>query len=118
MSVEALKRHVSPPIEGSLILKQSLCRPSPATACVTQNQYQHFVVTFPLTHKMIFPIFDAEKSNVLSPHLRNSHRGWIEEYLRSGAEIRRDEWTGSIAIGSRSFVENVKTLLGLGLAQK
>ena len=45
--------------------------------------------------------------------LRNSHRGWIEEYLGSGAEIRRDEWTGSIAIGSRSFVENVKTLLGL-----
>ena len=45
--------------------------------------------------------------------LRNSHRGWIEEYLGNGAEIRRDEWTGSIAIGSRSFVENVKTLLGL-----
>ena len=45
--------------------------------------------------------------------LRNSHRGWIEEYLGSGSEIRRDEWTGSIAIGSRSFVENVKTLLGL-----
>ena len=45
--------------------------------------------------------------------LRNSHRGWIEEYPGSGAEIRRDGWTGSIAIGSRSFVENVKTLLGL-----
>ena len=45
--------------------------------------------------------------------LRSSHRGWIEEYLGSGAEIRRDEWTGSIAIGSRPFVENVKTLLGL-----
>jgi len=45
--------------------------------------------------------------------LRNSHRGWIEEYLGSGSEIRRDEWTGSIAIGSRAFVENVKTLLGL-----
>ncbi len=36
--------------------------------------------------------------------LRNSHRGWIEEYLGNGAGIRRDEWTGSIAIGSRSFV--------------
>ena len=45
--------------------------------------------------------------------LRNSHRGWIEEYSGSRAEIRRDEWMGSIAIGSRSFVENVKTLLGL-----
>ncbi len=44
--------------------------------------------------------------------LRRSHRGWIEEYLGVGNAIRRDEWTGSIAIGSRSFVENVKTLLG------
>jgi len=45
--------------------------------------------------------------------LRSSHRGWIKEYLGSGAEIRRDELTRSIAMGSRSFVENVKTLLGL-----
>ena len=44
--------------------------------------------------------------------LRNSHRGWIEEYLGNGAKCRRDEWTGSIAVGSRSFVEKVKALLG------
>ena len=33
-------------------------------------------------------------------------------YLGDGAKNRQDEWTGSIAVGSRSFIENVKTLLG------
>lgn len=44
--------------------------------------------------------------------LRTSHRLWIEDYLGDGAKNRQDEWTGSIAVGSRSFIENVKTLLG------
>ena len=43
---------------------------------------------------------------------RSSHRGWIEEYLGNGAKGRQDEWTESIAVGSRSFVEQVKSLLG------
>jgi hypothetical protein len=42
---------------------------------------------------------------------RSSHNGWIEEYLGSGAKTRQEEWTGSIAVGSRSFVENVKARL-------
>jgi hypothetical protein len=29
--------------------------------------------------------------------LKSSHRGWVDEYLRNGAEGRQDEWTGSIA---------------------
>ena len=44
--------------------------------------------------------------------LRLSHKGWIKEYLGNGPKIRQDEWTDSIAVGSRSFIENVKTLLG------
>jgi len=44
--------------------------------------------------------------------LRSSHRGWIEEYLGDGTKNRQDEWTRSIAVGSRSFVENVKARLG------
>ena len=59
MPGKARKLPVSTPIEGSVILNQSLCRPSPATACIVQNQYQHFVVTSPLTHNMIFPILAA-----------------------------------------------------------
>ena len=44
--------------------------------------------------------------------LREIHRGWIEEYLGNGLQIRQDEWTDSIAVGSRTFIENVKALLG------
>ena len=44
--------------------------------------------------------------------LKSSHKGWVEEYLGNGAEARQDEWTGSIAVGSNSFVEKVKSLLG------
>jgi putative transposase len=44
--------------------------------------------------------------------LRSSHRGWIEEYLVNGSKGRENEWTESIAVGSRSFTENVKMLLG------
>ena len=41
------------------------------------------------------------------------HRGWVEEYLGKGAENRQDEWIASIAVGSESFVEKVKSQLGL-----
>jgi len=44
--------------------------------------------------------------------LRLSHKGWIEEYLGDGSKFRHDEWTDSIAVGSRTFIENVKALLG------
>jgi putative transposase len=44
--------------------------------------------------------------------MKNSHRGWVEEYLGDGEKARREEWTDSIAVGSRPFVEKVKSLLG------
>ena len=44
--------------------------------------------------------------------LRSSHRGWIEEYLGNGAKSREDEWTDSIAVGRKPFIEKVKALLG------
>jgi putative transposase len=44
--------------------------------------------------------------------LRSSHKGWVEEYLGDGAKRRQEEWTGSIAVGSKSFIENVKARLG------
>jgi putative transposase len=44
--------------------------------------------------------------------LRSSRKGWVEEYLGDGVKARKEEWTGSIAVGSRSFVETVKALLG------
>ena len=44
--------------------------------------------------------------------LRSSHKGRVEEYLAEGANRREGEWTGGIALGSQSFVERAKELLG------
>ena len=44
--------------------------------------------------------------------LRSSHKGWVEEYLGDGEKARQEEWTDSIAVGSRPFIEKVKALLG------
>ena len=40
--------------------------------------------------------------------LKCSHKGWIEEYLGDGRKGREGEWTSSIAVGNRPFVEKVK----------
>jgi putative transposase len=44
--------------------------------------------------------------------LRTSHSGRVEDYLGDGPKNRQDEWTDSIAVGNRSFIEKVKSLLG------
>ena len=44
--------------------------------------------------------------------LTSAHKGWVEDYMGDGMKTRQGEWTRSIAVGSRSFVENVKALLG------
>ena len=44
--------------------------------------------------------------------LRRSHKGWVEEHLGDGTNGRQDEWTCSIAVGSKSFIENAKARLG------
>ncbi len=45
--------------------------------------------------------------------LRRGHKGWIEENLGNGTSGRQDKWTGSVAVGSKSFIEKVKDLLGV-----
>lgn len=44
--------------------------------------------------------------------VRRSHKGWVEEYLGDCRKTRQGEWTGSVAVGSKPFVEKVKELLG------
>jgi len=44
--------------------------------------------------------------------LKSSHEGWVEEYCSDGGKSRKEEWTESIAVGSKAFVEKVKALLG------
>jgi putative transposase len=43
--------------------------------------------------------------------LTTTHKGWVEDYLEDGSKTREEEWTRSIAVGSRPFVEKVKYLL-------
>jgi putative transposase len=40
------------------------------------------------------------------------HKGWVEDYLGNGNNIRDEKWTRSIAVGSRGFVNKVKSMLG------
>ncbi len=41
-------------------------------------------------------------------------RGLIEEYPGDRVKTCQKEWTRSIAVGSKSFIENVKAVLGFG----
>ena len=47
--------------------------------------------------------------------LRSSHKGWVEEDLVNGLKRRQEIWADSIAVGSKSFVERVKSLLGFNV---
>ena len=47
------------------------------------------------------------------------HKRWVEDYLGNGKNIRDEKWTRSIAVGSRGFVDRVKSILGaLALGRK
>ena len=43
--------------------------------------------------------------------LRTTHKGWVEKQLQGAGKKRQDEWTSSIAVGSKAFVEDVKARL-------
>ena len=45
-------------------------------------------------------------------NLREAHRNWVEDSLRDGRSARESKWTRSIAVGSESFVEEIKRELG------
>ena len=44
--------------------------------------------------------------------LKRYHQGWVEKYLGNENNIRDDKWTKGIAVGSKGFVEHVKSALG------
>ena len=43
--------------------------------------------------------------------LRESHRIWVQEGLKSDGNIRESKWTESVAVGSRDYVEEMKDCL-------
>ncbi len=40
------------------------------------------------------------------------HKGWIKDYLENGKNIKDEKWTRSIAVGSKGFIDRVKSILG------
>lgn len=44
--------------------------------------------------------------------VKSSHKKWIESCLQNGMNNRDKKWTRSIAVGSKSFIRNVKYLMG------
>ncbi len=44
---------------------------------------------------------------------RVTHKEWVEELLKDGINSRQGEWTESIAVGSKSFVEEIKEKLNV-----
>lgn len=45
--------------------------------------------------------------------LKTERKSWVDEALRSGASTRDERWSGSIAVGGRGFVDEVKTALDI-----
>jgi putative transposase len=45
--------------------------------------------------------------------VKSYHNKWVNEYLGNENNTRDDKWTRSIAVGSRGFVEGVKSVLGV-----
>jgi hypothetical protein len=44
--------------------------------------------------------------------LKKNHQGWVAEYCGGEEKARKEDRTGSIAVGSEGFAERVKELLG------
>jgi putative transposase len=48
-----------------------------------------------------------------SVDLKQAHREWIEEALKKSKVVRDSKWTQSIAVGDKSFLEQIKERLGI-----
>ena len=44
---------------------------------------------------------------------RKAHKEWVSESLANGNNFRQTQWTKSIAVGSKSFIETIKDKLGI-----
>ncbi len=45
--------------------------------------------------------------------LKQEHELWVDEALTQAEQVRESKWTESVLVGSRSFVEALKSKLGL-----
>ena len=49
---------------------------------------------------------------------QRAHREWVERGIENGLAARQRQWSESIAVGSRSFVEKVRNQLGFKTAHR
>ena len=45
--------------------------------------------------------------------VRTYHKRWVEEYIGNGKNIHDEKWTKSIAVGNESFIDKVKSIMGV-----
>ena len=45
--------------------------------------------------------------------MKEAHREWIEKALKKSKVVRESKWTQSIAVGDKSFLEQIKERLGI-----
>jgi len=62
-----------------------------------------------IDHKSLMDLLNLSTREAL----KESYRGWVEESLREEPKRRQPKWTESIAVGSESFVEDTKAVLGI-----
>ena len=48
--------------------------------------------------------------------LSRTHKGWVDEILRSGETARESKWTESVAVGNKKFIGKVREKLGVRAA--
>ena len=53
-----------------------------------------------------------------SRQLRETHQHWVETIIGSHDAHRDPNWTESIAVGSKAFIEETKTKLGMGFSNR
>jgi hypothetical protein len=45
--------------------------------------------------------------------LKEAHREWLEQALKQSKMVRQSKWTQSIAVGDKSFLDQIKDRLGI-----
>ena len=77
--------------------------------CEIQNPPARYGV---IDHEGLHEFCGIPKCESFAEH----HRQWVQDALRNGASNRESRWTEAIAVGSSSYVEEIKGRLGIKAA--
>jgi putative transposase len=71
-----------------------------------QNPKKRYAI---INYKRLTELFGIDSLTLL----KDIHGKWIEESLKSDKLVREKKWSQSIAVGSKEYVENIKSKLGI-----